>query len=114
MRAIRQAFVFFALFALGCGLRISPAAPVAGIVGQPYRRVFAIDRRSTPVGGVEVTRGALPPGLEVRHDRMANTFVIEGTPREQGHYEFTLYVWCYGTNFGGKTLEENWSIDVNP
>jgi hypothetical protein len=70
-----------------------------------------VDAR-TPVGGVDVVEGHLPPGLALEFVREANAFAIRGVPSEAGRYEVGISAWSYGTNFPGDTTTFTLSIDV--
>lgn len=96
-------------------LEFSPGALPEGTVGQPYRVQVQVQGADTPVGGMSVTTGALPPGLELhfdRHEGPKNTATIEGTPTRPGEYPITVDAWCYGTNVSGQTGAREYRIVV--
>ena len=101
-----------------CGktaLKFSPDALPEGVVGKSYRVQLQVLEAHTPVGGMGVTKGALPPGLELHFDRHGdpkNTATIEGTPTAAGDYALTVDAWCYGTNVSGQRGAREYRIVV--
>jgi hypothetical protein len=72
-----------------------------------------VTENRTPVGDFSISEGALPPGLELtKVDGVEDTAKISGVPEAAGTFEFTVYVWCYGTNVSGQTGEKEYSIVV--
>jgi len=104
-------FILSSLLA-GCFLRLDPDEPVIAHRGKPYSQVFKVENADTPVGGIEVVKGALPAGLKIEPQGDHRTFTISGTPTVSGTFHATLYIWCYGTNFAGSTLEEDLEFEV--
>ena len=67
----------------------------------------------TPVAGASVEDGALPAGLDLTLAKEpANTIQISGTPTVSGTFSFTISVWCYGTNVGGQTATQGYTLVV--
>ena len=81
-------------------------------VGQPYDVEILVAGNATPVGNYSISTGTLPPGLELIMDENLHTARISGTPAVAGKYDFTLSVWCYGTNVSGQTGEIKYVIVV--
>lgn len=95
------------LVASGCGktaLRFFPEALPDGAVGEEYRGEISVLGGTTPVGGMNIDRGELPPGLALRFNRDAKDEhgIIEGKPTKAGEYRFLVTAWCYGTNVSGQ------------
>ena len=81
-------------------------------VGQLYDVDILVAGNATPVGNYSISTGTLPSGLELITDESLHTARITGTPAVAGKYEFTLSVWCYGTNVSGQTGEKKYAIVV--
>ena len=82
-------------------------------VGTSYETEIHVTENRTPVGDFSISEGALPPGLELtKVDGVEDTAKISGVPEAAGTFEFTVYVWCYGTNVSGQTGEKEYSIVV--
>jgi hypothetical protein len=81
-------------------------------VGQLYDVDILVAGNATPVGNYSISTGTLPSGLELITDESLHTARITGTPAVAGKYEFTLSVWCYGTNVSGQTGEKKYVIVV--
>jgi hypothetical protein len=97
----------------GCAsLAIEMPRHVALKTGERAEIVGALVDARTPVGGVDVSDGRLPPGLALEFVREASEFVIRGVPSEAGRYEVGISAWTYGTNFPGDTAKITLSIDV--
>ena len=72
-----------------------------------------VRHRVTPVAGASVEDGALPAGLDLTLAKEpANTIQISGTPTVSGTFSFTISVWCYGTNVGGQTATQGYTLVV--
>lgn len=84
----------------------------AGKVGAPYETEIHISENDTPVYLFEVSKGALPAGLELLWKENADTAKISGIPEEAGTFTFTLSIQCLGTNVSGETSEQEYSIVV--
>ena len=102
---------------LGCtprpALQFSPATLTDAQVGSSYAANITIGQAVTPVGGASVQDGALPAGLDLTLAKEpANTIQISGTPTVSGTFSFTISVWCYGTNVGGQTATQGYTLVV--
>ena len=93
-----------------------------GILGSGYMgRTYAFglkeinhDARLVAVGGASVAPGTLPPGLTLELlPGQVDTVRISGTPTTAGTSEFTVSVWCFGTNVSGQTGEQRYAITVS-
>jgi hypothetical protein len=101
------------LAASGCAsLSIEMSRHVALRAGERAEIAGALVGASTPVGGVDVVEGELPPGLALEFTREAREFFIRGVPSAAGRYEVGISAWSYGTNFPGDTAKITLSIDV--
>ena len=106
------------LLVVSCGktaLHFAPDALPEGKAQQSYRVPITVTGAHTPVGGMSVSQGALPPGLELHFDRDGqpkNTGILEGTPTKPGEYAFTVAVWCYGTNVSGQSGAREYRIVI--
>lgn len=115
------AFIVFATLACMCSifntrkpLVITPGELPDAQAGSPYEATFVVSQNETPVGGLSVSAGSLPPGLELDYVQGQSAARISGTPQQGGIYVFTLSIWCYGTNTSGQTAEFPMSITVKP
>ena len=81
-------------------------------VGSLYKVEIVITGNVTPVGNYSISAGVLPPGLELIMDEQLHTARISGTPAQAGSYQFTVSVWCYGTNVSGQTGEKQYTLVV--
>ncbi len=94
-------------------LEFSPTTLPDGQVGVSYAQTITVSHAATPVGGVSVQDGSLPPGLDVnlgeQHDNVVH---VTGTPSAAGTYTFTIYVWCYGTQVSGQTATQAYTLVV--
>ena len=106
------------LAAAGCfqvrdPLEFSPTTLPDSQVGVSYAAEITVSHAATPVGGVSVQDGSLPPGLDVdlgeQHDNVVH---VTGTPTTAGTYAFTIYVWCYGTQVAGQTATQAYTLVV--
>lgn len=95
-------------------LKLKPQYMEPGQVDEYYRWVVLVDGNRTPVGGIHLKSGKLPPGLELRHKPDANSATVQGTPTTTGTYSFVLRAWCHGTNLAGQTTERRYSLTVQP
>jgi hypothetical protein len=93
-------------------LEFKPDQMPTARVGQPYQVDILIARNVTPVGIFSITDGTLPPGLNLVSDRNLGIGRISGTPSHAGTFNFTVSVWCLGTNVGGQTGEKQYKIVV--
>jgi len=108
--------------ALGCGpdplppLTFTPALLPGATVGQAYLGTIAISDNQTPIAGVWVSTGSLPPGLtaEVALPLTRNEIQVTGTPSAADTFQFTLRVGCFGTNRPGQVGEQAYSLLVAP
>jgi len=111
------------VIATGCNtgshaLVFTPTELSPAVAGRQYSASVTISGNDTPVGGVSVSAGALPDGLQVSLETggqggATNAFVIGGTPTRAGTYDFTLMVWCLGTNVSGQTGEQRYTMVVS-
>jgi len=102
---------------LGCtprpALQFSPATLTDAQVGSSYAATITVSQFVTPVAGASVEDGALPAGLDLTLAKEpANTIQISGTPTVSGTFSFTISVWCYGTNVGGQTATQGYTLVV--
>jgi hypothetical protein len=108
----------FALMAvLGCtprpALQFSSATLPDAQVGSAYAATITVSQTVTPVGSTSVQDGALPGGLALALAKEpADTIQISGTPTVAGTFNFTIYVWCYGTNVSGQTATQAYTLVV--
>jgi hypothetical protein len=101
------------LLVSGCAsLTIEMPTHVTLRAGQYAEIVGTMANEGTPVGGVDVVDGQLPPGLSLDFRREETHFAIRGVPSQAGRYEFGISAWTYGTNFAGKTATVRLSIFV--
>jgi hypothetical protein len=82
--------------------------------GVPYEATISISQNRTPVGGISLSEGTLPPGLELVYTQAENTGIITGTPTQDGTFAFTISVWCFGTQESGQTGDKQYTIVVEP
>lgn len=80
--------------------------------GIPYKVEILIFGNATPVGNYSISAGALPPGLELIMEEQLHTARISGTPTQSGSYQFTVSIWCYGTNVSGQTRDKQYTLVV--
>jgi hypothetical protein len=65
------------------------------------------------VAGAAVQDGALPAGLDLALAKEPeDTIQISGTPSASGTFSFTISVWCYGTQVGGQTATQTYTLVV--
>jgi len=81
-------------------------------VGQSFKVEIVISGNVTPVGNYSISAGALPPGLDLIWDEQNRTGKLTGIPAQAGTYQFTVSVWCLGTNVGGQTGDKRYSLVV--
>ena len=93
-------------------LEFLPDQVPAARVGQPYHVDILIARNVTPVGNYSISEGALPPGLDLVMDQAIRIGRISGTPTRAGTYQFTVSVWCLGTNVNGQTGDKQYTLVV--
>lgn len=113
------AFVIFATVACMCSifnqrqpLVFTPDQLPDARVGVPYEATIGISQNDTPVGSVSLSKGTLPPGLELVYKRAEDTAKITGVPTQAGKYTFTINAWCLGTNTSGQVGEKQYTIVV--
>lgn len=92
--------------------KFDPDSLPAGKVGAPYETEIHISENDTPVYLFEVSKGALPAGLELEQVEWEDRAILSGTPEEAGTFTFTLRVECRATNISGETSEQEYSIVV--
>lgn len=89
-----------------------PSLPNAQ-VGAAYDVEIQVTGNVTPVGGVNVNSGTLPPGLElIFEEDGTDTIRITGIPETAGTYAFHVDVWCYGTQVSGQTGGRGYTLEV--
>ena len=93
-------------------LLITPESLPKGQVGAMYEIKMQITQNVTPVGDMIIQDGELPAGLEFVFLDGEDAAQIIGVPKDAGVFEFTVYVWCYGTQVSGQTLEKKYQIVV--
>jgi hypothetical protein len=94
-------------------LVFTPAELEPAQVGQPYFAAISVEQNETPVGDMWVASGALPPGLELVFTDGTDTGEITGTPTQSGSFEFSVEVWCFGTNVNGQTGSASYALTVS-
>jgi large repetitive protein len=102
---------------LGCtprpALQFAPTTLADAHVGSPYAATITVSQAATPVAGASVQDGALPAGLELALAKEPeDTIQISGTPGAAGTFSFTISVWCYGTNVGGQSATQAYTLVV--
>jgi hypothetical protein len=102
---------------VGCtprpALEFSPTTLADAQVGSPYAATITVSRAATPVAGAAVQDGALPAGLDLALAKEPeDTIQISGTPSASGTFSFTISVWCYGTQVGGQTATQTYTLVV--
>jgi hypothetical protein len=94
-------------------LRFIPASLPAATAGAVYTAEIVVEDNVTPVGGASAAPGTLPDGLSLELlPGQTDTIRIAGTPTRAGTFEFTITVWCFGTNVSGQTGEQRYTITV--
>ncbi len=85
------AFIVFATLACMCSifntrkpLVITPGELPDAQAGSPYEATFVVSQNETPVGGLSVSAGSLPPGLELDYVQGQSAARISGTPQQGG------------------------------
>lgn len=97
-------------------LRFSTLTLANGTAGQPYEAVVAVANAVNPLAAVEVSSGALPPGLtvEVLLPIDQRAWRLVGTPSAAGTFAFTIRATTFGTNHPGQQGEQAYTLLVNP
>ena len=95
-------------------LTFAPDTLPAATVGVAYTQTVTAANASTPMYQLELTTGALPPGLSYVYDKDAETGTIAGTPTEAGSYSITLAGSCFGTQVSGQQGTVTYTITVAP
>jgi hypothetical protein len=93
-------------------LLITPESLPEAQVGVMYEVKIQITQNVTPVGDMIIQDGKLSAGLEFVFLDGEDATQIIGVPKDAGVFEFTVYVWCYGTQVSGQTLEKKYQIVV--
>ncbi len=93
-------------------LKFSPSVLPSARVGLPYEMTATISGNATPAGSFSISEGTLPPGILLQRVPGKDAVRIFGTPEAAGTYEFTIFVWCYGTNVRGQTADMKYTIVV--
>jgi hypothetical protein len=115
--ATRGLWLLAALMVVGscrATLRVRPDELAPGTAGQPYEALVVVSDNRTPLGGAEITAGALPPGIAIGRVVNDDTLPLRGTPAQAGEWAFELTLWCYGTQFPGQTAVKRYVIRVRP
>jgi Putative Ig domain len=94
-------------------LQLVPASLPDAKVGTPYAATIAVTKNVTPVGGASIQEGSLPAGLTLEKIPGEDGVQISGTPTAAGKFEFSIFVWCYGTNVSGQTLTQAFTLVVS-
>lgn len=119
--ALLSAFLLMVIASMACvrlfrtvdPLEFEPDTLPASQLGAPYEAKIRITQNITPAGGISITKGDLPDGLEFVRIAGEDAVKISGTPEETGTFTFTVSVWCYGTNSNsGQTGEKEYNIVV--
>jgi len=93
-------------------ISIKPDKIEPAILGEEFYFSFKVQNNVTPVGGVDIIKGALPKGLSLNFNESNGSISIIGQAKELGSYHFSLSVWCFGTNYPGQTIEKSFSLRV--
>jgi len=110
---VRLLSALLVLPASGCAsLAIEMPRHVTLKAGDQAEIVGALTNARTPVGGIDVVDGRLPPGLALEFVRESSSFAIRGVPSEAGRYQVGISAWTYGTNFPGDKATTELSIEV--
>lgn len=112
--------VLLAVSALACSsddesLALSPDELPAAKVGTPYEATIAVARADDSDACIlEVSSGALPPGVALQHAEYRCTATLEGTPETAGSFEFTI--WASAYRYGGpfRQVSKDYRIVVAP
>jgi len=81
--------------------------------GEAYEVEIRVLQNVTPVGDFFVSAGNLPAGLELTFLEGEDAAVISGIPQENGSFNFTLTVWCFGTQVSGQEGIKEYLLVVN-
>lgn len=93
-------------------LQFAPDSLPAAQAGGAYENEIRVTQNTTPVGEFSISKGSLPPGLELVRVKQDDAVKISGIPEETGTFTFTVHAWCYGTNVSGQVGEKEYSIVV--
>jgi hypothetical protein len=96
------------------GLIFSPQELPDARAGVSYEAAIRISQNDTPVGGISLSDGTLPPGLELVFMDAEETAILAGTPTQEGTYAFTIRAWCFGTQESGQTGDKPYTLVVGP
>ena len=115
--ALIIACVFVLTGLVGCtprpDLEFSPTTLADARVGSPYSATITVSQAVTPVANASVDENALPAGLTLALAKEpADTIQISGTPTATGTFNFTVSVWCYGTNVSGQSASKDYTLVV--
>ena len=117
----QTALLFFTVFISACffvpELKVHPKSIKPIILNEEVHIKFTVQENRTPVGGIHLKEGTLPTGLYLDYNRTdSDSFnprlAIKGKALELGDYYFSLYIWCYGTNFPGQNTIIPYHIEV--
>ena len=93
-------------------LLITPESLLEAQVGAQYEVKLQITQNVTPVGDMVIQEGELPAGMELVFLNGEDAAQITGIPEEAGVFEFTVFIWCYGTQVSGQTLQKTYQLEV--
>ena len=93
-------------------LLITPESLPEAQVGVLYDVKLQITDNVTPVSDMVIQEGELPAGLELVFLNGEDAAQITGIPEEEGVFEFTVLIWCYGTQVSGQTLEKKYQLVI--
>ena len=94
-------------------LVFSPNNLPDGHPNQPYAQTITIAENRTPLGGISILDGSLPAGLTIEKIPGSNNAGrIVGTPVTTGTADFTVSVYCLGTNVSGQTGTKRYTLSV--
>jgi len=96
------------------GLIFSPEELPDARAGVSYEATISISQNGTPVGGISLADGTLPPGLELVFMDAEETAILAGTPTQEGTYTLIVSAWCFGTQESGQTGDKQYTLVVGP
>ena len=93
-------------------LKFNPDNLPEAQAGVPYDVKISITQNVTPAGQFSISEGVLPKGMTLEKLQSEDKARISGTPEEAGTYEFTIFLWCYGTNVNRQSGDMKYTIVV--